>query len=159
MKFTLLFIICLSQACSHNDLTEEAKSNIDDWATRVLPDRVYDQFYLNDNASEALSYPVIFDEVQNANLLLLEDSWKLLSDEDVFLYTGVYVSTPSGFSPYLLRGVYANERGNFHVVVSKGGNVLVNYISLGKVSLEKWPVVALLKRKPKMVYVTESGAY
>lgn len=88
---------------------------------------------------------------------LKEKSAIPLTEEMAKYYAGVLFKTEKGFTPYLVRSLFANYTGQFSVFW-KNGELLVQHNSLGKHFIPEFcPLVVNLPSKPKSVFIVVGG--
>jgi hypothetical protein len=104
-----------------------------------------------------------FAEVRITRLMTAVDRLKEksaipLSEEMAKYYAGVSFKAEKGFTPYLVRGLFANYTGQFSLCW-KDGDLLVEHDSLGKHFVPEFcPLVVNLPSEPKRVFIVIGGA-
>jgi len=104
-----------------------------------------------------------YSEVQITKLMtavdtLNEKSAIPLSDELAKYYAGPFFKAENGFTPFLVRGLFANYTGMFFVFWSDG-ELSVEHYSLGSnFNPEFCPLVVNLPSEPRKVFVGVGGA-
>lgn len=109
--------------------------------------------------AESDFYIVGLTHVFTAVALLDKTSIKELTPEEAKDLTGHYYRQPIGKKAFLVRGLFANETGN-HKLELHGDSLVVTHGSLGH-SFEPHfsPIILLLEKPPKDIYVVIAGAH
>ena len=139
---------------SYYDVPTEPES----WLTRQIPWDVYDQFFNIPPFDEEKYFAVKESQIPAAVERLRTQAIVRISQEQASKFAGVQIGRPSkGESPYLVRGVIANDRGN-HGIDLSGNYLWVSYNSIGPVNIQFHPFVIILKEGEYTVIVTETGS-
>jgi len=117
----------------------EGESPFQSWAP-VSPDRYF---------------PVDTDASAEAEGLLRDVSFALVSAEQASRFGSARASSPVGRQPYLLRGVLLNEQTGGFSLYSSGNRLLVSHDSLGQspLPMRRRPLVAYLSEPPSELFV------